>query len=98
MLLGRALGEALGNLLDEVLGGLFFFPREKVPSAFTVPPVTKFWLFFSYEGKSSLGAQNLKTLIPKLSFKAQYIPTVTLGKVLRPSLSDEREKVPSEKI
>ena len=53
-------------------GATFFFPREKVPSAFTVPPGTKFWLFFSYEGKSSLDAQNLKTLIPELFFKPQY--------------------------
>ena len=50
----------------------FFFPREKVPSALTVPPGTKFWLFFSYQGKSSLGAKILKTLISKLFFKSQY--------------------------
>ena len=60
-------------------GGLFFFPREEVPSAFIVPPGTKFWLFFSYEGKTSLGAQYLKTLIPKLIVKAHTIPTVHLG-------------------
>ena len=75
------------------MGGLFFFPREKVPSAFLVPLGTKKWLFLAIREKSSLGPKSLKTLISRLIFKFSIIPTVPRGMIVH-----RKEKIPSEKM